>query len=71
MTTSRTRRNAVTPLGGSRQPRHEVAQVMDAARTLASEGGREGDLRLPENWRQQSLLLLKPQTAQGEPPRPE
>ncbi|MCA9654906.1 MAG: hypothetical protein KC501_33630 [Myxococcales bacterium] len=53
------------------EPSLEVAQVMDAARTLASEGGREGDLRLPEGWRQQSLLLLKPQTAQGEPPRPE
>lgn len=42
------------------EPRLDVARVMDAARALAADDGRAGELELPEGWRQQSLLLLKP-----------
>lgn len=41
-------------------PALDVARVMDAARTLASgDGARDGELTLPEGWRQQSTLLRK------------
>lgn len=44
------------------EPRLDVAKVMDAARALAAtDDGLEGDLALPEAWRQQSLVLLKAQ----------
>ncbi len=43
-----------------RDPKLDVARVMDAARTLASgDAARDGSLALPEGWRQQSTLLVK------------
>lgn len=42
------------------QPRLPVAQVLEAARALASsDAAREGTLALPSEWRQQSILLRK------------
>ncbi len=42
------------------EPRLDVTQVMEAARSLArSDAAREGTLALPDGWRQQSLLLRK------------
>lgn len=42
------------------EPKLDAARVMDAAHTLASGGNaRDGELTLPEGWRQQSILLVK------------
>lgn len=41
------------------EPPLDVARVLDAARTLAARDGLEGELSLPEGWRQQSLVLRK------------
>ncbi|MEX1366528.1 MAG: hypothetical protein AB1Z98_25615, partial [Nannocystaceae bacterium] len=41
------------------EPPLDVARVLDAARSLAASDGLEGELSLPEGWRQQSLVLRK------------